>query len=81
MYGEDDLDAEGGALLDREGLILERIEGSRGGHVDDHILASLDFQGQGLDDALSGIVGVADGFAGVQAQGGFPAVEGFIVLV
>lgn len=81
MYGEDNLDAEGGALLDRERLILEGVDGSGSGHVDDHVGASLNLQGQGLDDALSGVVGVTGGFAGVQAEGGLPAVEGFVVLV
>lgn len=81
VHLEDNLDPERSALLDGERLILETLESAGGGEVDEDIGAAFDFQGEGLDDAFAGVVGVADGFAAVQAQGGFPAVEGFVVLV
>ena len=78
---EDDLDAERGALLDGEGFVFQALEGTGGGELDDHVWPSLDLESQGLDDALPGVIGVSNGLAGVQTQGGFPAVQGFVVLV
>lgn len=78
---EGDLDAELGALLDREGLVLEFLEGAGRGNIDHDIGAAFDFKGEGLDDTCSRIVGVSDGVASGQTEGGFPAVERFVVLV
>lgn len=77
---EDHLDVELGTLLDGEGLVLESVDGSRGGQIDDDVGTALDNQGQRFDDTLR-IAGLADGVAGVQAQRGLPAVEGLIILV
>lgn len=81
MHLEDDLDAERGSLLDGEGLVLERLQGTGGGELNDHVGAALDLEGEGLDDTLAGVVGVSDGGSGVQTKGGLPAVEGLVVLV
>ena len=78
---ENSLDSESGSLLNCKWLILERLQSSGSRKVNDNIVTTLHFQSEGLDDALSGIVGVADRVAGVQSQRGFPAVEGFVVLV
>lgn len=77
---EDNLDVELGTLLDGEGLVLEAVDGAGGGQVDHDVGTTLGDQGERLDDAL-GVVGQADRLTGVQAQGGLPAVHGFIVLV
>lgn len=75
------LDAEGRSLLDRKWLVLECLEGAGRGQLNHHVGAALDLQGQGPDDAFSGVVGITDRFAGVEAEGGLPAVQGFVILV
>jgi hypothetical protein len=75
------LDAEGRSLLDCKRLVLERLEGAGRGQLNHHVGAALDLQGEGLNDAFSGVLGVADRVAGVEAQGGFPAVQGFVIFV
>jgi hypothetical protein len=77
---EDNLDVELGTLLDGEGLVLEAVHSTGGRQLDHDVGAAIGDQGQRFDDAL-GVVGLADGFTGVQTQGGLPAVHGFIVLV
>lgn len=81
MHLELDLDAEGRSLLDCKWLFLERLEGTGRRQLNHHVGTALDLQGEGLDDAFSGVVGVADRVAGVEAEGGFPAVQGFVILV
>lgn len=78
---ENDLDSESGTLLDREGLVLQLVERAGGRQLDHDVRTPLDLQRQGLDNALPRVVGVADGSAGVQSQGGLPAVQGLVVLV
>jgi hypothetical protein len=78
---EGNLDVELSALLDRERLILEAVDGTGGRQVDNDIVTALDLQSQGLDDTLARILGVSDGFTGVQTQRGLPAVQGLIVFV
>jgi hypothetical protein len=77
---ENNLDVELGTLLDGEGLVLEAVHSTGGRQLDHDVGAALGDQGQRLDDAL-GVVGLADGFTGVQTQRGLPAVQGFIILV
>lgn len=81
VHLKDDLDVEGGALLDREGLVLEALERMGSRQVNHNIGTSLHLQGKGLDDALSGIIGVANGISSGQTQRGLPAVERLVVLV
>lgn len=45
VHLEDDLDPEVGTLFDGEWLVLESINCTGCGHVDDHIGASLNLQG------------------------------------
>lgn len=71
---ENGLNPEISTLLDRKRLVLEPIKRARGGQVDDDIVAPRHLQREGLDDAFPGVVGVADGSASVQTQGGLPAV-------
>lgn len=81
VHLEDNLDPERGTLLDRERLVLETLESAGGGEVNKDVVAAFDFESERLDNAFAGVVGVADGVAGVQTQRGFPAIEGFVVLV
>lgn len=81
VHLEDDLDVEGGTLLDREGLVLEGLERIGSRQVNHNIGASLHLQGKRLDDALSGVIGVANGSSSGQTQGGLPAVERLVVRV
>lgn len=78
---ENDLDAESSTLLDREGLVLELFERTRGRQLNHDVVPAFHLQGEGLDDALPRVIRVAEGRAGVQSQGSFPAVQGFVVLV
>lgn len=76
------LHAELCPLLDGEGFRLERLDGTGGGQVDGDVGAAIDFEGEGSDDAAALVFGVdVDGGGGGDAEGGFPAVEGFVVLV
>lgn len=81
VYRKLDLGVELGAFFDRERFVFERLEGVGARQVERDVWAAGGFNGEGLDDAFARVVGVADGVAGVEAQGGFPAVEGFVVLV
>lgn len=58
LHDEGGLHAELGALLDGEGFRLERLDGARGGQVDGHVGAAVDFEGERLDDAAALILGV-----------------------
>lgn len=78
---EGHLDAEVGSLLDLKGLVLQLVNCALSGDIDHNVGTTFDLEGEGLDDACSGVFGVANRFAGVEAEGGFPAVEGFIMLV
>jgi hypothetical protein len=75
------LHAEAGALLDGEGLVLEGFSGAGGFEVDDDVGAAFDFETEGEDDAFAGVVGVGEVLARAQAEGFFPFLEGFVVLV
>jgi hypothetical protein len=86
LHREPHLDAERGALLDREGLVFEVFEDlglclrGRGGEVNDYVGAAFDFEAEGEDGAFAWVGGV-EGLAGAQAEGFFPFAEGFVVFV
>ncbi len=71
---EGHLDAEVGTLLDPEGLVLQLVNCALGRDIDHDVGATFDLKGEGLDDACSGVLGVANRLAGVETEGGFPAV-------
>ena len=76
------LHAEVGALLDGERLALELFDGAGGGQVDGDVGAALDFKTEGFNNAAAVVGGVDGNTRGVgDAQRGFPAVEGFVVLI
>lgn len=82
LYDEIGLHAELGPLLDGEGFRLERLDGTGSGQVDGDVGAAFDLESERLDDAATVILGVyEDGRGRGNAEGGFPAVEGFVVLV
>lgn len=65
---ENSLNSEIGSLLNCEWFILERVKSARGGEINHDVIAIFDFQCERLDDTLPGIIGIADGTAGVQSQ-------------
>jgi len=76
------LHAEFGSLLDGEWFVFQSFDGSRRREVDGNVWTTFDFEGEGFDDAAAGVTGGGgEGGAGGDAEGGFPAVEGFVVLV
>lgn len=81
LDAEASLHAESGALLDGEGLLVEGLEGAGLGQIDDDVRSALDFQAQGEQDDLAGVVGVGDGLAAAETERLFPLAEGLIVLV
>lgn len=81
VHLEDDLDVEDGTLLDLEGLVLEGVERIGSRQINHNIGASFHLQGKGLDDALSGVIGVANRSSSGQTQRGLPAVERLVILV
>ena len=56
------LHAELGALLDCEGLVLERLEGTGRLEVDDYVGAAFDFEAEREDDAFARVAGVGEVF-------------------
>lgn len=81
LDAEAGLHAEGSALLDGERLLVEGLEGTSLGQVDDDVRSALDFKTQGEQDNLARVVGVGDGLAAAESEGLFPLAEGLIVLV
>ena len=82
LHDESGLHAELGPFLDGEGFRFQRFDGTRGGQVDGDVGATFDFKGEGFDDAAAFVFGVhVDGRGRGNAKRGFPAIEGFIVLV
>jgi hypothetical protein len=76
------LHAEGGPLLDIEGLGLQRFQRAGLGQIHFYVWPAFHLEGEGGDDTLAGVAGVdLQRGAGGQAERGFPAIEGFIVLV
>lgn len=75
------LHAEGGTLLDDEGLLLESLKSTGGLEVDDDVGAALDLEAKRVDDAFAGIAGVRNVLALTETKGGFPLVQGLILLV
>jgi hypothetical protein len=75
------LHAELRALLDGEGLVLERLDGAGRLEVDDDVRAAFDLEAEREDDALARVVGVREVFALPEAERLFPLAEGLVVLV
>jgi hypothetical protein len=78
---EDDFGVETGAFLDGEWAVFQLGEGSGGGQLDGDVGTPWGLEGQGVDDALSRVVGVADRLASVETQRGLPSIEGLIILI
>lgn len=78
---EGDLHAEGGAFLDCEWRLLERVHGSGIFQVDDDVGAALNLETKGEDDAFARVVWIRDVLARAEAERLFPLAEGLVVLV
>jgi hypothetical protein len=61
------LHAEGGALLDGEGVLVEVLQGAGLGEVDDDVGSALHFKTEGVDDDFARVVGVRNAGAGADA--------------
>ena len=81
LHLEARLHAEGGALLDGEGVLVEVLERAGFGQVDDDVLAALDFEAEREDDDFARVAGVAEVVARAEAEGFLPFAEGFVVGV
>jgi hypothetical protein len=75
------LHAECGALLDCKRFALECLNSARRPQVDDDVFTTFDFETEREDDAFAGVAGVGDVLALTEAEGGFPLLEGLVVLV
>ena len=78
---EGDDHGELGALLDGEGLVLERGLAARLGEVDRDGRAAGGLEREGLDDAGARVRRVGEVLAAAEAEGFFVALEGFVVCV
>lgn len=67
-----------GALLDLEGLVLERLLAARGRELDGDGIAAGRVHGQGEDDADSGVIGVGEIGATAEAKGLLVSLEGLV---
>lgn len=81
VHLKDNLGEKLGSLLDCEWFILESLKSVGTRQVESDIGLSGCLNGERLDDACPWVVGVADGFTGVQAEGCLPSVERFVVLI
>jgi hypothetical protein len=66
VHLKDNLGEEFGALLDCEWFILECFQSVGTSQVESDVGLSGSLNGERLDDAFPGVVGVADGLTGVQ---------------
>jgi hypothetical protein len=78
---EASLHAERGALLDGEWLLVQRLQSTGLGQVDNDIGAAFHFETEREQDDFAGVVGVRDGVAAAETERLFPLAEGLIVLV
>lgn len=81
LDAEASLHAESGALLNGKGLLVEGLEGTGLGQIDDDVGAAFDFEAERDQDDFAVVVGVGDGLAATEAERLFPLAEGLIVLV
>lgn len=68
-----------GALLDLEGLVLERLLAAGSGQVDGDGIAVGRAHGQGEDDADSGVAGIGEIGAAAEAKGLLVSLEGLVL--
>ena len=74
--------AELGAFFDDERLALEGFYAAWRGQVDDHVRTAFHLESERLDHAAASVTGRhCEWSASGDAERGFPAVEGFVVLV
>ena len=70
------------AFLDGKWFAFQSFDGSWSRQVDGDVGAAFDFEREGLDHAAASVASSdGQGSAGGDAQGGFPAGEGWIILV
>ena len=82
LHDEVGLHAELGPFLDGERFRFQRFDGAGGGQIDGDVGAAFDLEGERFDDAATLVLGVhVDGGGGGDAERGFPAVEGLVILV
>ena len=82
LHAEPRLHTERSTLLDREGVLVQVLEGAGFGQVDDDVGPAIDFEAEGEDDDGAFVVRVrGQRVAGAEAEGFFPFAEGFVVLV
>ena len=83
LHSKIGLHTELSAFLDREWFLLELFNATGGSQVDHEVRTSGNFEGEGCDYTFSFVGGVhGERFAcSAKAEGGFPSVEGFIVLI
>lgn len=71
-----------GAFFDDERLRFESFDRAGSGQVDDGVGSTFDFEGERSDNAATLVFGVDCNWWGRgNAEGGFPTVEGFVILV
>lgn len=74
--------SEFGPFLDGERGLFQIVEGTWAGQVNRDVGSAFDFESERFDDAAALVFGVdVDGWGRGDAEGGFPAVERFVVLV
>ena len=81
LDAEAGLHAEASTLLDGEGLLVERLQGTGLGEINDDVGSAFDFETKGEQDHFARIVGVRDGVAAAEAKRLLPLAERLIVLV
>lgn len=76
------LHAEMGAFFDDERLLSETFDRAWSGQVDGDVRSTFDFEGERSDNAATIVFGVdCNWWRRGNAEGGFPTVEGFVILV
>ena len=81
LDAEAGLHAERRPFLDGEGVLVQFVQRSGLGQVDDDVRTAFDLEAEGEDDAFARVARVGDRGAAADAERLFPFAERFVVLI
>lgn len=81
LDAEAGLHAESSTLLDGEGLLVQGLESTGLGQVDNDVGAAFHLETEGDQDDFPRVIRVGDGLAATETERLFPLAKGLVVLV